>query len=140
MVDSSTEPKHIAPDGQLKAYVENVDRSQSSEPSVIAGSGKAPRLNLRSWSVRSPRPRMETHSAWVTGPDESIDPLLQSTRGAWTDAPGRRARAGNWIGCTSLRFPVDKPRNWVIGVETVTHATLSTVRKDRKIKDFPLTR
>jgi len=32
-----------------------------------------------------------THSAFGRKPDGSIDALLQSTRGAWTDAPGRRA-------------------------------------------------
>ena len=74
--------------------------------------------------------------------DVSIYRLLQSTRWAWTDAPARRARAGNRIGGTSLRFPVDKtPEVGYMGWEQLTLATLTTVRKDRKIKggNYPLT-
>ena len=41
-------------------------------------------------------------------PDGSNEALLQSTRGAWTDAPGRRASGQDLSGCTSLQFPVDK--------------------------------
>jgi hypothetical protein len=54
-------------------------------------------------------------------------------RGAWTDAPGHRARIGNWIGLSSLQFPVDKtPEIGYMGWKQLTEATLSTVRKDRK--------
>jgi hypothetical protein len=50
----------------------------------------------------------------ATEPDGSIDALLQSTRGAWTDAPGRRARIGNWMAVLPYSFLSIKPRNWVI--------------------------
>jgi hypothetical protein len=52
-------------------------------------------------------------------------PLLQFIHGAWTDAPGRRARIGNWMGRTSLRFPVDKtPELGYMGWKRLTQATL----------------
>ena len=42
---------------------------------------------------------------------------------------------------TSLRFPVDKtPEFGYTGWKRLTQATLLTVRKDSKIKGFPLTR
>lgn len=41
----------------------------------------------------------------------------------------------------SLQFPVDKtPEIGYMGWNWLTQATLSTARKDRKIKGFPLTR
>jgi hypothetical protein len=44
-------------------------------------------------------------------------------------------------GCTSLRFPVDKPPEFgYMGWRQLTQATRLTVRKDRKIKGFQLTR
>jgi hypothetical protein len=44
-------------------------------------------------------------------------------------------------GCTSLRFPVDKtPEFGYMGWKQLTQATRLTVRKDRKIKGFQLTR
>jgi hypothetical protein len=49
-----------------------------------------------------------------SGPDASIHRLLQSTRGAWTDAPGRRARIGNWMDGLPYSFLSIKPRNSVI--------------------------
>jgi hypothetical protein len=52
-----------------------------------------------------------------------------------------RARIGNWMGRTSLQFPVDKtPEFGYMGWKWLTQATLWTVRKDRKIKGFQLTR
>ena len=41
-------------------------------------------------------------------PDASIDRRLQSTRGAWTDVPDRRALHQHLSGSTPLRLPVDK--------------------------------
>ena len=64
-----------------------------------------------------------------------------STRGAWTDAPGHRASGQDSSGCTSLRFPVDKtPEFGYMGWKQSIQATRLTVRKDRKIKGFQLTR
>jgi hypothetical protein len=74
-------------------------------------------------------------------PDGSIAALLQSTRGAWTDAPDRRACVRTRQGYTSLQFPVDKtPEFGYMGWKQLTQATRLTVRKDRKIKGFQLTR
>ena len=67
-------------------------------------------------------------------------PLLQFIHGAWTDAPGRGLAFEGSARLTSLRFPVDKtPEVGYMGWEQLTLATLTTVRKDRKIKGFPQT-
>ena len=52
-------------------------------------------------------------------------PLLQFIHGAWTDAPGRRARIGNWMRHISLQFPVDKtPKLVYMGWKWWKQATL----------------
>ena len=61
-------------------------------------------------------------------------------RGAWTDASGRGLAFEGSARLTSLRFPVDKtPEIGYMGWKQLTLATLTTVRKDRKIKGFPQT-
>jgi hypothetical protein len=50
---------------------------------------------------------MDGYLLWPK-PDGLIDGLLQFTRGAWTDAPGRRAFVQEFDSSTSCRFPVDK--------------------------------
>jgi hypothetical protein len=56
----------------------------------------------------------EPSLAFGSKPDGSIDALLQFILGAWTDAPGRRARIGNWTEGLPYSFLSIKPRNSVI--------------------------
>jgi hypothetical protein len=80
------------------------------------------------------------NASWGLGPDAASHRLLQSTSGAWTDAPSRRALGTGWAELP-YGFLSIEPRNWVIwGGTQLARATLWTVRKGRKIKGFPLTR
>jgi hypothetical protein len=69
-------------------------------------------------------------------PDGSSDCLLQSTHGAWTDALaiGLLNRIGRCASCPLTQEFGHMGWNWW------TRATRWTVRKDRKIKGFRLTR
>jgi hypothetical protein len=60
-------------------------------------------------------------------------------RGAWTDAPGRRAQLGTGWDVIPYGFLSIPPENGYMGWNWLTQATLSTVRKDRKIEGFPQT-
>jgi hypothetical protein len=94
--------------------------------------------------------RMQGHDEW-TGPlgsatlsggepDRSRKGLLQFAHGAWTDALGCRVVPQDLgVGFLSISCPLT-PGIRLYGMEVVKQATLWTVRKDRKIKGFQLTR
>lgn len=75
-----------------------------------------------------------------SGPDASIHRQLESTLGAWTDAPGDRASGQDLSGMHFLDVSIRPPEFGYAEWKWSKQATLWTARKDSKIKGFQLTR